>query len=267
MILPAQELLVVVECPGEMDLVAGRTELGRLVEVLEEGLLVQRGLGFDKLIVRPLQQCIVAVRERIVLGFLDGEVGVPLRAVDVRDRVAARAGDARLRSRVVHIVELRIVEGSAEERHRIVTARAEPRAAHVAVPLERDLARLTHARQIGRVVERTHVMRRVVPTLVSVLMALQTIVVVHQGFGRDEVARLGASQRREEVFVGSLLRPGLIPTARVLVMQRDQPGRCHADQARVAQSQLPLDLRPGQPMQPVEPHADERGGDVRPIDD
>ena len=55
-VLAAQELLVVVQLDRQADLVAGRAELGGLVERLEERLLVEVRLGLDQLVVDPLQR-------------------------------------------------------------------------------------------------------------------------------------------------------------------------------------------------------------------
>src|SRR5207248_10654934 len=50
-ILAAQELLVLVQLDRQADLVAGRAEVRRLVERLEEGLLVEVRVGLDELVV------------------------------------------------------------------------------------------------------------------------------------------------------------------------------------------------------------------------
>ena len=83
MVLAAEEFLVVVQRQRQVHLVAGRAELGRAVKVLQERLLVERRLGLDELIVDPLQQRVVAERERVVQRLFDRVVGVAARAVDV----------------------------------------------------------------------------------------------------------------------------------------------------------------------------------------
>ena len=77
------------------------------------------------LAVEPGQRRLLAGSEWIVDRRVDLVVAVAAHAVDVRDAVADRAGDPGLRRRVVHVVEVRIVEAAAEKRHRIVTAGAE----------------------------------------------------------------------------------------------------------------------------------------------
>ena len=47
MILATQKLFVMIERKRQVDLVAGRAEIGRLVKVLQERLLVQSGLRLD----------------------------------------------------------------------------------------------------------------------------------------------------------------------------------------------------------------------------
>ena len=70
-VLAAEELLVVVQFAGDADLVAGRAELGRLVQRLQERLLVELRLGLDELVVDPLQDRVRAERERVVQRLLD----------------------------------------------------------------------------------------------------------------------------------------------------------------------------------------------------
>ena len=53
-VLPAKEILVVVEFLRKMNLVAGRTEFSRLMKRLQKRLLVERWFCFDKLIIDPL---------------------------------------------------------------------------------------------------------------------------------------------------------------------------------------------------------------------
>ncbi len=162
-VLAAEKFLVVVQLQRQMHLVAGRTELRRLVKRLQESRLVKLRLGLDQLVVDPLQHRVLAERERIVQRLFDRVVGVAARAVDVRDRVADGAGDAALRRRVAGRVEVRIVKGTAEERHRVVAAGAPARRLHAAVSLERHVARFPHAGQVRRVVERTESMDAVAP--------------------------------------------------------------------------------------------------------
>ena len=125
MILSTQEFLVVVEGIRQMYFVTGRTEICRLMEIFEERFLMQRGLGLHELIVYPLQRDVVTEGERILLRFFNREIGVTARAVDMRDRMANGAGDPRLGCRMLHVIELRIVESIAEEGDRIVAAGTE----------------------------------------------------------------------------------------------------------------------------------------------
>ena len=92
---------------------------------LQEGFLVKRRLGFHKLIIDPLQNRVVALRKRIVNRFFDCVVCITDIAVYVGNGVADRARDSGLRSGMIQHVELRIIEGSAEERYWIMTASTE----------------------------------------------------------------------------------------------------------------------------------------------
>ena len=179
MVLPADEVLVVVQGERQAHLVAGRAELGVLDDRLQERLLVHLGLGLHQRVVDPLEERVVAEGERVMLGLLDRVGGVAPGVVDVRDRVADRAGDPRLARRVVHVVIVGVVELAREERHRVVAAGAPAGGLGVAVALQRDLAGLADARQVRLVVERAEVVRRVEPAVVGVLVALQAVLVHH----------------------------------------------------------------------------------------
>ena len=85
MVLPAEEILVVVQGVGDAHLVAGRAERRILDDRLEERLLVHLGLRLDQRVVDPLQDGVVAGGERVVLRLLDRVVRISARAVDVRD--------------------------------------------------------------------------------------------------------------------------------------------------------------------------------------
>ena len=70
-----------------------------------------------------------------MLRLFDGVGGVADRAVDVRDGMAGDAGDAGLRVGMLYVVEVGVVEGAAEERHRVVAAGTPARGVDVAVAL------------------------------------------------------------------------------------------------------------------------------------
>ena len=225
-ILAAQELLVVGQFLRQVHLMADRAELRLLVKRLQERLLVKRRLRLHHLPVDRLQQRVVAVGERIVERLFDSVVGVAAGAVDVRHRMAHGAGDARVGGGVVLIVEVGIVEGPAEERHRVVAAGAPTRRLDVAVAGERGGAGLPHAGQVGRVVEGTEAVGAVVPAVVHVLVALHTVSVHHQRLGRNEVARCSAGQR------------GARSTARPAAARRRTSRGCPASAARPSPPRL-----------------------------
>ena len=101
-----------------------------------------------------------------MLRLLDRVVGVAARAVDVRDRVAGGAGDAGLRRGIVVTssnfgssnAPLKNGTGSWQPAH-------QREALHASVALQRNLARLAHAGQVGRVVERAEMVGAVEPVL------------------------------------------------------------------------------------------------------
>ena len=223
-------------------------------------------LGLDELVVDPLEDRIVARRERIMLRLLNGIIGVAARAVHQIDGMAYGASDSGLAGPRVHVVVMGVVELSREERDGVVAPRAPARPLGVAVAFEGDLSRLSDARQIRLVVERAEVVRRVIPTLVRVLMALQAVVVHHQGFGRDELAVGRDGRRREEVPL-PLLWPLDAKRPGVLRMQHphcDHKGRDHRAEAS---GPLPFDPRPGESMFHIEPDRQDRRGDVQPVTD
>ena len=108
-----------------MNLVTRAAELFALVKRLEEGLLVERGLGLDELSIDPLQERVLAECKRIVQGLLDGVRAIAAVILNVRDAMTHATRDARMRRGVLFVVEVRIVERTTEERHGIVTRRTE----------------------------------------------------------------------------------------------------------------------------------------------
>ena len=97
--------------------------------------------------------------EGIVERLLKRVSAIAHRAVDMGHGMADRAGDAGVGGGVAHIIKLRVVKGAREKRHRVMAAGAPARGLHIPVTLQCYLARLAHAEQIGRVVERTEMMR------------------------------------------------------------------------------------------------------------
>ena len=162
MVLPT-EPLVVVELLRKMDLVTGTAEILRLVQRLEEALLVELGLGLHELLVDPGQDGIVGEGEGIMLRLVDRVVGVSTGTVDVADHMADRACDAGMRRGIVHHVVVRIVERPAEEGHRVVATGAEAGGIDVTVPLKSHLPGLLDRCEVGRIVERRELVNRMHP--------------------------------------------------------------------------------------------------------
>src|SRR2546423_4462335 len=96
MILSAQEVLILGQLNGNTDLVTSGAKLRALVQRFEESLFVEVRLGLHQRLVDELEHAVRTEREGIMDWFVDGVVSVATRAVDVIDRMASGAGDARL---------------------------------------------------------------------------------------------------------------------------------------------------------------------------
>src|SRR3954466_14345419 len=85
MVLAAQELFVVIQFERHTDLMASRTELGRLMSGLQESRFVKLRFRFNQLVVHELQKFVGAESKRIMDRLFDRVISVPARAVYVRD--------------------------------------------------------------------------------------------------------------------------------------------------------------------------------------
>ena len=122
---PAQEKRVVVILSAQptvlvqrlrqMHLVARAAKFRGPVQGFHEGAFVEGGFAFDQHTVDPGQKRDLGERERIVLRRGDDVVGIATRAAQVLDGMAGNTGNARIRGRVVLVVEVRIVERAAEQ--------------------------------------------------------------------------------------------------------------------------------------------------------
>src|SRR5204863_7892896 len=130
---------------------------------------------------------------------IDRVVRIAARAVDMRDRVTRRACDAGLRGRMFLEIEVRVVERATEKRHHVMATSAPTRSFYVVVPLERNLARLTHSEEVRLVVKRTEMMCAMKPAFIRVLVALEAIVVHHQRTRGNEIPGRRARERRMEI--------------------------------------------------------------------
>ena len=128
-------------------------------------------LGFNQLLIHPLQGRIFAKGKRIVQWFFDGIVRVSFGGVDVGNSMADRAGDTRLRGWMFDVIKMRVVECTAEERYWVVASSTPSGSLDVAVPFERNLACFADACQVGGVVERAEMVGAVSPAFVSIRMA------------------------------------------------------------------------------------------------
>ena len=266
MILTSQPLFVVVQRERQIHLVTRSTELRRFVQRLQERLLVKRRLGFHELIVDPLQNCVVTLRERIVNRFFDRVVSVADITVHVRDRMAHRARDPGLSSGMVQHVELRVVKRTTEEGNRVMTARTEAGPLNCSIAFEIYFPCFCNTCQIRGIIERTESMSTLRPVVVCVLVTFQAIVIHVQCVGVDEVACGGASQRRLKV-VRAFFRSDNIPFSRILRLPPNHSQCRTSGKSSPDESLLPPHLWTDQTMHPVEPTTDQRCDHMSPIHD
>jgi hypothetical protein len=151
-----------------VDFVAGRAELGRLlpVEGLEKRLAMRTGSKVEECVVGRTKKAIRTGRQIVQRRVLDLESALSHRAVDVRDRMAGGAPQARLRFRALDLVLHRLIETATEQQRVVVTPGTPlrgPSADHVLHVLDRFAVPL--------VVERRKVVHRRVPLLVNIAMA------------------------------------------------------------------------------------------------
>ena len=110
---------------------------------------------------------------------------------------------------------------------------------------------VSDAEQVGLVVKRTEMMRAMKPALISVLMALQTVIVHHQGARRNEIARSGAGGGRMKILVPSPGPAWLF--ARIMCMKCYHRRNGHSHRAHPKPTRH-LIRGPRQPMQDVKPN-------------
>ncbi|GBF30143.1 hypothetical protein MnTg04_00079 [bacterium MnTg04] len=199
-VLPAQPAITI-QLNRQVHLVAGSTELRGFVQRLEKSLLVKLGLCLDQHPVDPCQQRLVAIGERVMDGFLDRVIRVSPGAVDMGDGMTTGAGNPRLRRGMIHVVEVRVVERTAEKRHRVVAAGAEPRPLYRTVALQRKLPRVAHRKQVHRVIEGGQMMHAHFPAAVCVCMTILAIGIHHHRLCRDKITRCRARERREKILL------------------------------------------------------------------
>ena len=167
----------------------------------------------------------------------------------------------------IRVVEPRIVEGPAEEGHRIVAAGAEARRLHVPIPRHRGAPGFLHAEEVGRVVERAQHGGRCATSSRGCRCGTRGS---KSSFCRTSAGikptRRGARQRRKEVLLSPDCRSGDVPDPGVLRVQqpacRRQKTAASADPGR---PHLPADAAAGQAVQHEEPRGHERCQHVHPV--
>ena len=202
--------------------------------------------------------------------FLDRVVGVAAGAVDVGDRMAHGAGDAGIgqlvRCKLVAgVVEPWIIELAGEERNRVVTAGAEPRALDVAVPFKDHPSGLADGRVIGGVVERAEAVDTVHPALVNIGVARLAVLVVEERAGRDEVAGGGAGERGKEVPLPRR-RSRHVPPPRILPVQKGHGKGKDPGHRSPRQPHRPPDSPTGEPVKHEQPDHRKRGNHMCPVE-
>ena len=249
---------------GQKHLVAHRAELGRAVQRFEERPLVQLGLGFNQAAIDRPENRIVAVLERILWRPGDGVGSVAPHAVNVRDGMADRTGDSGMGGGLFLGIEVRIVELSGQQRHRVVARGAKAAGVDVAVPLQQFLPRIVHREGVGRIVERAEVMGAMEPLVVGVLVALHAELVVLKPRSVGVLAPGDAGQGRGEHFLAGFGqgRVGLFGFVPVHAHHRQHE---HGHRAHPGQSPPPLKRRTGQAVQHVGPNRSQRSYHVHPV--
>src|SRR3954470_23621178 len=89
-----------------------------------------------QLLVDILKQLVGAVSEGIMNRLINRVIGIALRAVHVRDRMARGAGNSSLRRGMPDIIEVWIIKSAAKERHHIMTTGAPSRGLHTPIPFQ-----------------------------------------------------------------------------------------------------------------------------------
>src|SRR5205809_850019 len=170
-------------------------ELRRLLAVkgLYERVPVRFRRQVQQRVMRPLEQPILARRKIVERGVLDREIALTHGALHVHDRMARRAGETSLGFRSIDLLLDGTVETAVEEDRMVVAAGAPlrwPRADYVLHVLDR-LA-------IPLVVERREMMRRGIPLLVNVAMALPAGLAGEKEAGGDESSNIRVGRGRKE---------------------------------------------------------------------
>ena len=204
-VLPAHPAIAV-EGRDELDLVAGRAELGSPVEGFQEGLPVQRRLHPDQEPVDRQERLVLREGERVLLGLLDDVGAVAAKVLDLGDRVARHAGQALLRLPGI-VGKLRLgrrAHLSREQDDRIMAAGA-PLGALAADPVRHHLDALA----VERIVERGKAVCRALPLVERVGMAGLAVVVGRQLLRVEEPLveglRVGGEEDRVAVDVDDAL--------------------------------------------------------------
>ena len=137
----------------KVDFVASATKLGGLMHRLEHLAFMKGWLGLHKQHVDLLEKTVLAVGERVVLWFLDHIVAIASVGLDFGDRMTDRTSDACLARRIVHVVVVRIIEGTTEEWYGVVTTGAEASGVDIPVAFERYFSSFTNRSKIRGIVE------------------------------------------------------------------------------------------------------------------
>ena len=240
----------------QVDFVAAAAEGGGLVQRLQERAFVQRRLGFDQGTVDPAQRRMVRVGEGIAGRNPNQIVRIAAHAHRF-DGVARHAADAGLGGGIAYIVEVRVVETAAEQRRRVVTAGAEARCLHMAVPGQHLGAGLAHGERVCGIVERGEAVGAVLPPGMGIGMAAGALGVPQQVFRRDVAAgrRAGQGWREGRRRRWRCLRRGPVE-ARCAKRQR---------QAADASANAPADGAARQPVQHEQPSRQQRRGHMGPV--
>ncbi len=197
-------------------------------------------------------------------GFFNGVIRIPARTVHMGNSMTTSAGNTGLGSRMVNIIKIRIIKRSGKERHQIVATCTEPCCLHIAIPLKRKFAGVSHREQISRIIERRNFVHAVRPFLMHVLMAFRTVLIHHHGLGRNKIPSRSSCQRWEKVLL-TAFRTFFIPGAWILRLPNEHDRGKTYRQCCNAATKTPVNTWPGKTMQNKQPGNCQRCNNVRPV--
>ena len=186
---------VVVHRNIEMHLVAGRTELGRILlhERLQKGAAVGLRVKIGEEVIERPDVAVPARRQLMERRILDREAAVAHRTFHRRNRVARDTPEPVLRLGGVNLILDRLIEAPVEEDGVVVAARAP-----LTAPRPAQLLHVLNRLPVVLVVEAGEVVHRAIPLLVGVHVALAAQLRIHEEVRGNRAAHVGLGRTRPE---------------------------------------------------------------------